>query len=216
MLIACWSAKGGSGTTTVATALALLLAKRSPGGALLVDLAGDIPMVLGRPRPVGPGVAEWSTSPGVTSAALQRLVEQGEANIGVLTRGEGPIDGERAAEGLAFLAGADHPVVVDCGVIDDAGSVAIPVAAAANLSLLVTRACYLGLRRAVAAPIRPSAVVLVEEKHRTLGPAEVSSTLGVPIRAIVPIDSGVARAVDTGLLSVRMPRSLAHALRDAA
>lgn len=38
MLIACWSPKGGSGTTVVSVALAALASARSPGGALVVAL----------------------------------------------------------------------------------------------------------------------------------------------------------------------------------
>ena len=37
MLVACWSAKGGSGTTVVAAALAAVLARSSSSGAVLVD-----------------------------------------------------------------------------------------------------------------------------------------------------------------------------------
>nr|MBA3268215.1 hypothetical protein [Acidimicrobiia bacterium] len=55
MLIACWSPKGGSGTTVVATALGLILAG-SEGSSLLVDLAGDVPATLGLPEPAGPGL----------------------------------------------------------------------------------------------------------------------------------------------------------------
>nr|MBA2279690.1 hypothetical protein [Acidimicrobiia bacterium] len=48
MLISCWSTKGGSGTTVVAAALALVFA-RTTGDALLADLAGDQPAALGLP-----------------------------------------------------------------------------------------------------------------------------------------------------------------------
>ena len=53
MLIACWSAKGGAGTTVVTAALGLVLARRHPAGALLVDLAGDLPAALGLPPEAG-------------------------------------------------------------------------------------------------------------------------------------------------------------------
>src|SRR5215211_2524357 len=59
VLIACWAAKGGAGTTVVATALARVLTSGAPAGALLADLAGDVPAVLGLPEPTGPGLAEW-------------------------------------------------------------------------------------------------------------------------------------------------------------
>ena len=109
MLIACWSAKGGSGTTVVSVALGLLLARGAPGGALIVDLAGDVPAALGMAEPSGAGVTDW------------------------------------------LAAGAD-----------------------------------------------------------------VEGVLGVPVRAVVEVDSTVARAVDAGLLAGRLPAGLERALRNAA
>ncbi len=73
--------------------------------------------------------------------------------------------------------------------------------AAASDSLLVTRACYLSLRRLVAGPVRPSGVVLVTEAGRALGRADVEDVVGVPVVAEVPIEPAVARAVDAGLLA---------------
>ena len=59
MLIACWSTKGGAGTTVVTAALGLVLARRHPAGALLVDLAGDLPAALGLPpEPLAPDAPE--------------------------------------------------------------------------------------------------------------------------------------------------------------
>ena len=37
MLISCWSAKGGSGTTVVAASLAILLSRGEPAGAVLAS-----------------------------------------------------------------------------------------------------------------------------------------------------------------------------------
>ncbi|MEY3361227.1 MAG: hypothetical protein RL531_946, partial [Actinomycetota bacterium] len=44
-LLAIWSPKGGSGTSVVAAACSLVLARTAP--ARLADLAGDQPAVLG-------------------------------------------------------------------------------------------------------------------------------------------------------------------------
>lgn len=57
-MICCWSAKGGSGTSVVAAALSVAAARRPPG-ALLVDLCGDQPAMLGLRQPEGPGVLDW-------------------------------------------------------------------------------------------------------------------------------------------------------------
>src|SRR5690606_18362557 len=73
IVLTCWSTKGGSGTTVVAATAALLAAGR-PGGALLVDLGGDLPAVLGQADPDGPGVADWlDAGPSVPADGLARL-----------------------------------------------------------------------------------------------------------------------------------------------
>jgi hypothetical protein len=90
------------------------------------------------------------------------------------------------------------------------------VASVSSLSLLVLRPCYLALRRALAAPLRPSGVILVVEPNRSLSRRDVEDVLGVPVRAQIAWDPQVARAVDAGLLSTRLPRGLDRALRAAA
>lgn len=225
MLISCWSAKGGSGTTVVATALALLLSRRSPGGAVIADLAGDVPTVLGLPDPSGPGLREWlEAGPDVPDDALRRIEIDARPGLGLLAWSSGrPVigaapdpfsgaDGERLAATLA--ASTDRPVVVDCG--STPGPAAVAVAASAAISLLVLRPCYLGLRRALQLPTRPSGVILLTEPGRSLSGADVEDVLGVPVRAEIPWDPSVARAVDAGLLAARVPRGLERALRRAA
>ncbi|MDP1818812.1 MAG: hypothetical protein Q8K58_02820 [Acidimicrobiales bacterium] len=215
MLIACWSSKGGAGTTVVATALALLLARHGEGGAVLVDLAGDVPAVLGLPEPDDPGVAGWLAAGGdVPVDALTRLEQPGAPGLAILTRGRGPLADDRGAV-LAALLGADpRPVVVDCGTAP--AGVALTLAAGAGRSVLVTRACFVSLRRAQAAPLRPSEVVLLAEPGHSLGARDVEECLGVPVVATVDVDPAVARAVDAGLLAARLPRALVRELRRAA
>lgn len=223
MLIACWSAKGGSGTTVVSVALAVLLARRSPGGSVLADLAGDMPAALGRPDPPGPGLAEWlAAGAEVPADGLERLAIEVVPGLRLLARGDGHLerggDGVRLAAALNTLrpspSGIVPIVVADCGTAP-AGP-ALDIVAEASVSLLVTRACYLSLRRAVAAPVRPSGVILVAEEGRSLGAADVEDVLGVPVRAVVRCEPAVARAVDAGILATRVPRSLERALRRAA
>jgi hypothetical protein len=223
MLIACWSPKGGSGTTVIACGLAAVLAKSSRpggGGVLLADLAGDAASALGLVEPSGPGLAEWlAAGPDVAATALARLeVEAGPGLRLLAWRGVGvdlgPGPGPGRAEALVDALAGDHrPVVVDCG--SAAAGAGLALAAAAPVSLLVLRPCYLALRRALAAPIRPSGVILVTEQGRSLGRRDVEDVLGVPVRAEVEIDAAVARAVDAGLLARRVPRALERALRAA-
>ena len=217
MIIACWSPKGGSGTTVVACGLAAVLARSgSPRGALLADLSGDAASVLGVADPSGPGLAEWlAAGPDVGASALARLEIEATPGLGLLAwKPPGPDFRPTAgrAEALVDALSADpRPVVADCG--SAAAGAGLAVAAGASVSLLVLRPCYLALRRALAAPVRPSGVVLVTEPRRALGRRDVEDVLGVPVRAEISLDDGVARAVDAGLLARRVPRLLERALR---
>jgi MinD-like ATPase involved in chromosome partitioning or flagellar assembly len=217
VLIACWSAKGGSGTTVVAAGLAVSLGRSAPGGVLLVDLCGDVPSVLGVPEPSGPGLGEWlAAGDTVPIDALARLEQPVSDSIQLLPAGGqvGPVPPGRGDVLAAVLAAEARPVVVDCG--SGRPGAGLSVAGAASVSLLVLRPCYLALRRAVAAPVRPSGVVLVDEPGRALGRDDVEGVLGVPVKAVVRVDPAIARAVDAGVFLHRLPRRLERALRCAA
>ncbi len=222
MVIACWSAKGGVGTTVVSVAMALVAAERSQRSVLVVDLAGDVPSVLGVPEPDGPGVADWlAAGDEVPADGLSRLEINAVPQVSLLPCGARPVGGVDRAEVLGALLAADpRDVVVDCGCLwKVAGSdaeVRRTVAASATHSLLVTRPCYLALRHAVAAPLRPSAVVLVDEPGRALDSWSVEEVVGAPVACRVPFEPAIARAVDAGLLGQRLPRQLERALRGAA
>jgi len=235
MLIACWSPKGGTGTTVVSCGLALVLARSQPAparqayshqgaaGVLIADLSGDVPAVLGLPTPASPGLADWlAAGPDVPGNALGHLEVDAGPGLRLLAWG-GELaalsavaaDGGERGEVLAeALAAGTRPVVADCG--SAAAGAALAVAAAAEISLLVLRPCYLALRRALAAPIRPTAIVLVNEPGRALTRRDIEEVMGVPVRAEIDFDPSIARAVDAGLLAGRVPRALERALRDAA
>jgi hypothetical protein len=220
VLCVCWSAKGGSGTTVVAASLALLLARTSREGALLADLAGDVPAVLGLPEPSGPGLNDWlRAGDEVGAEALGRLESAVGAGLALLPVGTGAMSPSLAAARSGVLAealaGSARPVVVDAGLIGEGGAW-LELAASAPVSLLVIRPCYLALRRAVALPVRPSGVVLVREPGRALAKRDVEDALGVEVRAELALDPQIARAVDAGLLARRLPRELAQRLRHAA
>ena len=120
MLVACWSVKGGSGTTVVAAGLALVLARSVPAeppvpgptaapvplahdsrgapGVLLVDLAGDLPAVLGLPEPERPGVAEWLASDAdVPDDAFGLLEVDAAPGLRLVPRGSGELPPRRAS-----------------------------------------------------------------------------------------------------------------------
>ncbi len=224
MLVSCWSAKGGSGTTVVAAAMASLMGARHDHGALLVDLGGDLPAALGVPEPDGPGLAEWlAAGASVPADALARLEVPVRPGLRLLPRGRAALAGPDRAEVLAaLLAGDPRSVVVDVGVVTrgpgegPAADVARVLAASATLSLLVTRCCYLSARRASALSLRPSGVVLLTERGRNLGRWEMEDLIGAPVVAEVPIEPEIFRAADCGQLGRRVPRPLERALRHAA
>lgn len=223
MVVSCWSTKGGVGTTVVAVAIALLLARRD-GAALLVDAAGDGPAVLGLPEPTGPGLADWlAVGAEVAPDGLTRVERAVTGGLGLIPRGGRPLVRPDRAEVLAgVLAAEPRSVVIDAGRLGAGGAGACGgsedeevrriLASSAQPSLLVTRPCYLALRRAVDRPIRASGLVVVDEPGRALGAGDVAEVLGVPVVAEVPVDPGVARAVDAGLLASRFPRLLDRSL----
>ena len=212
MLTACWSVKGGVGTTVVAASYALSLlsasgSRSSLNEVLIADLAGDLPAVLGVAEPDGPGLAGWlGAGPGVPADALTRLERRVGPGTSLLARGSGPLAVERAEVLAGVLAADPRAVVVDCGRVE-AGTAGAVVAAGANRSLLVTRACFLALRRAALAPLSPSGVVLITESGRSLGRREVEQVVEAPVVAEVAADPAVARGGDAGILAAPLPPS---------
>ena len=217
MLIACWSTKGGSGTTVVSVSLAVVLARSSDTNVVVADLAGDCPAALGVADPSGDGLGDWlDAGPDVPPDALGRLEVPVADGLTLLPTGRTSMASMSTGSGerLASALSGSRPVVADCGTL--LSGPAFAVASMATVSLLVLRPCYLALRRALAAPIRPSGVVLVQEPGRSLSRRDVEEVLDVPVRAEIPWDRAIAGAVDAGLLTSRVPRTLERALRAAA
>ena len=98
MFVACWSVKGGSGTTVVAASLALAVAT-SGQDALLVDMSGDLPATLGIPDPDGAGVGDWlGAGADVPGDALTRLEVDAGPNLALLPMGDALPDAPQRAE----------------------------------------------------------------------------------------------------------------------
>jgi len=209
MLTICWAAKGGSGTTVFAAAKAIT----SPKPTLLIDLAGDVMAVLGLPDPDGPGVHDWLRS----DAPPDRLarLEQGATDLlSVVPAGRtaGSDPGRRWFELCAHLRAESRHVIVDAG----SGRPPDALMAAADEALLVTRPCYLALRRAIALDLKPTGVVLIEEPGRSLRAADIEASIGAPVVSTALLDPAIARAVDAGLLLSRLPGAWRRQLRAAA
>lgn len=205
MLTVCYSVKGGQGCTTVAAGLAVAGAP-----VTVLDATGDVPAGLGVPEPTGPGLLDLLSSTGPVSVNDLRSVTIDTGHAGVVARGASLdlVTGERWRELGEALVRDDGAWVLDAGT----GPAWQAAAVRCARSLLVIRNCYLALRRATEAPVRPSAVVLVEEPGRALGRRDVRAVLnGLPLVSI-PADPALARTVDAGLLGARLPGSLSRGL----
>lgn len=223
MITLCHAAKGGSGTTIVAC----LRAIDSLGPVLLVDLEGDVPGMLGLPDPERPGIADWLAS-NAPIAHLDDLLIEVTPNALVLPRAA--VDSFASAS--AAIAGApaerwDELVdwfgewAHDSGgaIVIDAGTTVLPTSFAEQCPTrwLVTRSCYLSLRRATRLPVTPTGVVVVDEPGRALSARDIETCVRAPIIATIPWDMRVARSIDTGLLGARrLPRSVQRSLRRVA
>lgn len=214
MLLALWSPKGGSGTSVVASACAIVLARH--GGARLADLDGDQPAILGLAADPDTGLADWlATGATAPTDAIERLTVAAAPGVALVPLGtQRPLAPITAAEAGAALAVAlrDGPVttVVDLGTAR--APAARAVAEVADSSVVVIRGCYLALRRAVASPLLPRTVgiVFVDERARSLHAREVADVLDRPVLARIPAVPEIARAVDAGVLAARLPDALAR------
>lgn len=211
-LTVCWAAKGGSGTSVTVAAMALVAGPDT----LLIDLAGDLPDVLGLPAGAGPGIGDWFGSD-APPAAVDDLAVAVSDDVRLVPAGVGPIgvSDERSARRWVELA--EHLAArTGTVLVDGATSPPPQLLASAHRSLLVTRLCYVALARAARATMRPSGVIALVEAGRVIQPRDVTATLRVPLVATIHVDPAVAQLVDLGLLATNVPRHLRRSLKDAA
>lgn len=192
---------------------------------LLVDLAGgDQTRILGV-EPHGPGLSGWLGHENPPPDALARLEQSVVERVSLLpfvgagnrrAESSGYANGDRdLGERLSLLAhllaADDRLVIVDLGVRAPTGPDLIELAHTlltdvAERSTLVTRLCYLALAAAMELPV-PDDVIVVADPDRALRTTDVASALRAPVSSI-RWDPAVARAVDSGLLTRRLPRTL--------
>jgi hypothetical protein len=202
MLQVCWSPKGGSGTSVVAAALAVQSAAAGRE-TLLVDLAGDQSAIFGVDG--GDGIGDWFAAADDVGPDALRSLEAGVGDrLRLLRAGQAPAgqwSPERMAVAMTLFERSLDLVVVDGGRQTGCG---LPANAA---TVVVTRACYLGVRRLADAPRGRSRVVVIREPGRALSRHDIEAALGA-VDVVLSWDPAVARAVDAGLLASRVPRSL--------
>lgn len=192
------SPKGGNCTTVTAAAHAVLTAAH--GNTLLIDLCGDMPATLGLPEPGGPGVNDWlGEDRSANAEALVLLGTPVTENLLLVHRGSQFVAGEpRWADLAAACSSLGARVVIDAGT----SFVHPELRRSFGTVAMVTRPCYLSLRRATMLE-RPTGVCVVREPDRALTTADVSNVLGVPVLAEIPFNAAISRAVDAGLLGSR-------------
>jgi hypothetical protein len=226
LLIALWSATGGSGTSVLTAACALVLARQArdaghSSGVRVADLAGDLPAVFGLGVDPEVGLADWlDAGAEAPTEALDRLLTEVASGVALLPRGRGPrtptiLPAPESGAALAVaLSEGSSPVLVDCGTAREPAVRAL--IEVADVAVVVLRGCYLALRRAVHAPAleHTAGVVLLDEPDRSLGAKEIGEVLDLPVLARVPVTGSIARAVDAGVLTTRLPEALARAGSD--
>jgi hypothetical protein len=164
------------------------------------------------------------TDPDRQRQLVDWLVAWGPAHIGSSSRrsgGRGRTHRRRpSARSFRREIGGSAPapdarpaqVIVDAGT----GEPWSELACACERRLLVTRRCYLALRRAGRMVAEPTGVIVVDEAGRSLSNRDIEASLGTEVVASISVDPSVARAVDAGLLTVRLPSIMRRELNDAA
>jgi hypothetical protein len=194
------SPKGGNCTTVTASALALLSALNGRN-TLLIDLCGDVPATLGMAEPTRPGMNDWLAEHNSSDApSMVLLGEPVIDGLVVVHRGSKFVEGQPRWHQLAeAISSLPHNVIIDAGT----GFIPTEIAQRVTAVTMVTKPCYLSLRRATTMP-RPHNVVVVREEGRALTVSDVGNVLNVPVIAEVPHSPAIARAVDAGLLPARV------------
>jgi MinD superfamily P-loop ATPase len=219
VLLALWSPKGGSGTSVVAAAVALVAAGR--GETRLADLGGDQPAIFGLPlfpSDSGPcdGLSGWlAAGPSTPTEWLDEMTVPVVPGLDLLPRGPDVVAGlsPEAGAALAVALRDSGVAVLDTGSGHDHGGAVRAAIEVADMALMVIRPCYLALRRAVGDPrlARSAGAILVEDPGRALDAADVAAVLGLPVVGRIPVRAEIARAVDAGVLRDRLPNPLATA-----
>ena len=216
MLVVCWSPKGGSGTSVVTTGLAIVASRsttehNNEARTVIVDLAGDIPAILGIEDPLI-GISEWIADPTVFDR--RTLIVDLETGLSVLPRGRASLPESRSgawsrlAVELSTMSNSDSTIVVDAG----RGPIPRELESIADHEYVVVRPCYLALRRAKLIDHSSDAVIIVTEPDRALKQADVARVLGLPIAATLDISADIARRVDAGIITSRPSTELTRAL----
>lgn len=203
------SPKGGTGTSVVAASLAIVSSSSTP--TLLVDLAGDQAAILGLPQPPT-GLSDWAN--GMTYREFDEIISLCHDNLYLAPTGTFDFETLNANAWDKLLRALSLKHSEGCNIIVDLGQADIPLALRkiVDTCYLVTRPCYLALRRAVDLETAFSGVIVVNEPDRVLTSRDVESVLKLKCVAEIPYTSEISRRVDSGLLKSRLPMALQSVL----
>jgi MinD superfamily P-loop ATPase len=209
MLIILSSPKGGSGTSVVTASLAIVSSSSTP--TLLVDLAGDQAAIMGLPEPPV-GINDWTN--GMTHREFDEILIACNDNLQLAPFGSSAVEifstsawGNLARELMQRESNGVN-IIIDFGQ----GDLPLAFNKLADMHFMVTRPCYLSLRRAVNIEQKFSGVIVVQEHDRVLTTSDVESVMKLKCVAEVPYSSEISRRVDSGLLISRLPAPLHAAL----
>lgn len=209
MFIIFSSPKGGSGTSVVAASLAIV--SSSTTRTLLIDLAGDQAAILGLPEPHA-GLSDWVNE--MTHHNFDEILIDCDNNLFLAPAGTFDFDiltvnaWKNLAQALARKVDDGFNIVIDFGTQE----IPLAISRFPHQHYIVTRPCYLSLRRAVNLEKTFSGVVVIREPDRVLTTSDVESVLKLRCVAEVPYSREISRRVDSGLLKSRLPASLQIAL----
>lgn len=207
--------KGGVGTSVVAAATALESSRRSP--TLLIDFGGDLTQIFGLDAESPHGVWDWlAAADDVGTEALEHLVVDVSPDLALIPAGRERRDSlapERVVRFVEAMQTTGRPTIADVGTLTDATDPRSLICASGDRSTCIVRGCYLALRRFAKFPVLVDDVVEIEEPGRALRTLDIEAVVGMPVSARIPFDPSIARAVDAGLLSHRMPRALRRSVQ---
>lgn len=201
-----WSAKGGSGTTVV-TALSGLLAAKSGRQTVIASMNSDLATVLSVEMNSGPGLTDWfGSDPEVRADALKSFLLPVVHNLSLIHVGNSHQE-VTYRRGLGELSTS---LIVDAGTLNDFSPMQ-ELAEEAFCSIAVVRPCFVAVKRMSQSKVRRDGIVLIQEPKRVLDHRDIEDILGVPVLAKLPLDPSIARSVDAGRLTSRIP-SMARSL----
>ena len=217
--------RGGAGASVLAASLALA-ADREPGGALLVDcdpLGGGLDLLLGLEKTPGPRWPEVKLAGRVSAPALAAALPQRRHRGGSLPvlacgrEGQGP-----AAPALSAVVAAGRRAgrTVVCDLPRTLGEAAAEAVAAADLVVVLVpvevRACMAAKQvlRPLSELTARLGIVACGRSRAGASAAQTAGLLGPPLLTSMPLERGLAVAIERGEFPAKSGGPLAAAAAD--